>query len=153
MHSITKKQLISLVVIVSLLIISIIVTVLLKREDSITSTGGSGVPKEGTLVLRGYDTPTTNSQTKTPVGKYLSVTQQSNIRLYLEALLYNKKPQAEYRGTIIAGSPSMDSRTNILTFKIQIDDPDVTYTIHYTITGTEMRVFDEQGKELKPVGA
>lgn len=123
------------------------------KKEATGPTGGSGALPVGSLVLQGYDIPTTNSPTKTPVGKYLSRAQQSNIRLYLEALLYNKKPQSEYRGTIVSGSPSIDYRTNILTFKVEITDPAVTYTIHYTITGTEMRVFDEQGKEIKPPGA
>ena len=141
---------ITISMIVILVLIAILIFIYRPKSADPIFTGGSGIPLTGQLVLYGYETPTTNSKTRTPIGNYLSTPQQTQIRFFLEALLYNKKPLQEYKGTIVPGSVSMDYGTNVIAFKVKIEDPATIYTVRYTVTGTEIHVFGEDGKEITP---
>lgn len=113
-------------------------------------TGGSGLTREGYLILRGYETPS-NDKVGTPVGKFFVSNQQSDIHNYLESILYSKQPRSEYTGNILPGSVTIDNRNSVVQFKVAIDEPQVTYTVKYGTMTNNLEVLDEGGKVIPPV--
>lgn len=135
-------------IIASLIIIAILgavsIFVLLNRTTDPEFTGGSGEPEKGYLVLRGYETKS-NSNNKMSLGVYFTTTQQRAIRSFLEVQLFKIKQNKEYFGDVIPGSVDVNYRTNVVQFKVQIEDPEIIYTVQYNPVTDDMTVIDEDG--------
>lgn len=111
------------------------------------STGGSGQLPVGSLVLYGYET-SANTGSKLPVGRFLSVDQQSMIESKLEEILFEEDPKREYRGEIVPGTVNVDYQTNVITFDIKIEEPSSTYTINFNTVTDEISILNEQGNPI-----
>lgn len=123
--------------------------VYLNRSTDPASTGGSGVAEKGSLILRGYETKT-NGSTKISLGTYLTTQQERSIRHFLEAQLFKVKQKEEYIGNVVPGTVEVDHKQSVVTFKVRIEDPKVTYTISYNTLKDALQVTDESGRILTP---
>ncbi len=127
----------------SLIIITIIASIifLLARPPKQTQTGGSGNLQEGSLILYGYDS-TANKQLDLSLGKYLTVDQQSDIRLQLEKILNQNNEVDKYIGNISPDSIRIDYKTNDISFTVKIDNPNETYKIVINTVSDKLTIYD-----------
>lgn len=146
-----NKKTLLITLVASLFIIGLVALFITSNRNKPTQvyTGGSGKLTQGYLVLRGYDTPT-NSKLNLPVSSYIGSDQQSNIRRYIEAILFKQKPLKEYIGSIVAGSAQVDYQTNTVTFDIKIQDPDVSYKVSFNTISEEIQVFGSDNEIMTP---
>lgn len=144
-----KKQYIIIACLVGLILLVIGVTIL-SRSPREVSTGGSGQLPAGSLVLTGYD-ELSNDNPGIPLGNFLAVYQQLNIRTYVEGILFEDNPQREYRGAIVPGSIDVDYITNDIKFIIEVENPSTSYAISINTVSDDMSVIDENGKIIPRV--
>lgn len=144
----TRKNLI-IILLLCVTLVGIGTVFFLQRPRPQPSTGGSGVADPGYVILTGYETRS-NDTSKIKLGSFLSSDQQTKIRLFMSAVLFEKNPKTVYEGVIAPGSFTVDYQTSVLTFKIDIKDPKSTYTVSFRTLDDTMTVLDENGQPLTP---
>lgn len=144
--------LVSGIAILILIVISIIVifkSAEQNKEPEFEFTGGSGVPTQGYLILRGYEVKT-NSDTPIALGTFLTSTQQRKLRSFLETVLFKDgNNKEEYEGDILPGTVEVDHTTSTLSFTVEIVDPEVTYSVTFNTLSDEMTATNEAGEVYK----